>query len=265
MDSGTNKPGFRPEAAFSDAAARFLEMMKSFGVQSGARAPDWSALAGPLAGQFEQWLRMSQLAGPWFGTGPPAAGVGGFGPSAPWSFGPLPIGPAATQSSEAQRSFELLARLAELQGQLTAHWSEIAQSAARRFVARLGTGAAVPTSTEQALKLYQLWVASAEEAYAATVHKPDFARLQAEVANTSAALLVEQRKHAETLVRAFGLPTRSEVDALYDQVKNLRRELAELAASATTPAPAPRTTTARAKPPTPRGGARRGRAGRSRR
>ena len=37
----------------------------------------------------------------------------------------------------------------------------------------------------------------------------------------SAALLVEQRRHAESLVRAFGLPTRNEVDALYAHVKEL--------------------------------------------
>src|SRR5256885_3086322 len=59
-------------------------------------------------------------------------------------------------------------------------------------------------SLDNALKLYELWVSCAEESYAATVRKDDFCRLQAELANTSAALLVEQRRHAETLVRAFG-------------------------------------------------------------
>src|SRR5207302_2057280 len=76
------------------------------------------------------------------------------------------------------------------------------------------------------------WVSCAEESYAATVRKDDFCRLQAELANTSAALLVEQRRHAETLVRAFGLPSRNEVDALYAQLKDLRRQLAELAEAA---------------------------------
>jgi hypothetical protein len=74
-------------------------------------------------------------------------------------------------------------------------------------------------------------VSCAEEAYAATVHGQDFSRLQAELANTSAALLAEQRRQAETLVRAFGLPTRSEVDVLYAQVKDLRQQLAGRAAA----------------------------------
>jgi hypothetical protein len=80
------------------------------------------------------------------------------------------------------------------------------------------------------------------------VHKQEFAHLQAQLANTSAALLVEQRRHAETLVRAFGLPTRSEVDALYDQLKELRRALAAreaTPAAATNPERRPR---AAAKP-----------------
>ena len=95
-------------------------------------------------------------------------------------------------------------------------------------MARLGAAPAAPATPQQALQLYELWVNCAEEAYAATVHREDFGRLQAELANTSAALLVEQRRQAESLVRAFGLATRNEVDALYAQMKELRRELAEL-------------------------------------
>src|SRR5207302_472097 len=78
------------------------------------------------------------------------------------------------------------------------------------------------------LRLYELWVNCAEESYAATVRKEEFCRLQAQLANASAALLVEQRRHAESLVRAFGLPSRNEVDALYAQLKELRTQLAEL-------------------------------------
>ncbi len=131
-----------------------------------------------------------------------------------------------------QRTWELWGRLAQLQTQLATYWSEIANTAAQRFVARVGSAAGAPATPEQAMKLYELWVNCAEEAYAATVHKEEFARLQAELANTAAALLVEQRRHAETLVRAFGLPTRNEVDALYGQVKDLRRQLAELTGTA---------------------------------
>src|SRR5262249_25924303 len=122
--------------------------------------------------------------------------------------------------------------LAQLQGELAKHWSEIAATAAQRFIARAGATPTIPTTPQQALKLYEQWVNCAEEAYAATVHKADFAHLQAELANTTAALFAEQRQQAETMVRAFGLPTRDEVDALYQQLKDLRQQLTELTGSA---------------------------------
>jgi hypothetical protein len=230
---------FKPEAAFASAAEGFFELMKSFGAQTGGAAgavPDPATLASSLAGQFEQWLRATQSAGPWFS---PAAGAGGnpaagiaaaFNPGGgAWPFGPLPLGMGAVPHAEGQRTFELLAQLAQLQAQLAGHWHEIATSAATQFAARLGSLAGGAPTPQTAMKAYELWVDCAESAYAAAVRKDDFAHLQSQLANVSAALLVEQRKHAETLARAFGLPTRNEVDALYGQVKELRRELAALA------------------------------------
>ena len=233
MENPFTKAGSKPEEAFAGAAEHFFELLRTLGFPALGNAPDWASLAAPLASQFEHWLRMSQSVAPWFaaaGTGAAAeAGSGSSGAAAPWP-GALPLGPAAAaQGADARRVFELLGHLAQLQGQLAVHWHEIAATASQRFVARLGAGAVPPTTPERALKLYELWVSCAEEAYAATVHKEDFGRLQAELANTSAALMVEQRRHAETLVRAFGLPTRGEVDELYSQLKELRRQLAELA------------------------------------
>jgi hypothetical protein len=241
METPFSSGGVRPDEAFASAAERFFDLLKTFGIPATGRAPDWSALAAPLAGQFEQWLRLSQSAGPWFaGAGAGAPGAP-FAVPPPWSFGPLPIGPPAPQAAEAQRTMELLGRLAQLQAQLAAHWNQIANTAAQRFIARLSRADAPAPGVDQALRLYELWVSCAEEAYAAVVHRDDFSRLQGEIANASAALLVEQRRHAETLVRAFGLPTRTEVDALYGQIRDLRRQIDTLAPSAGAPA-----TTARA-------------------
>ena len=228
MDSYGTGTAFKPEEAYAAAAERFFELMKTCGMAAGT-STDWKALAAPLATQFERWLQMSQSMTPWFSAATPGAfGGAGLGPSAAAAFGPLPLGPAAVAGGEAPRTLEMLGRLAQLQGELARHWSQIAGTAAQRFVARLGAAPAAPATPQQALQLYELWVNCAEEAYAATVHREDFSRLQAELANTSAALLVEQRRQAESLVRAFGLPTRNEVDALYAQMKELRRELAEL-------------------------------------
>ncbi len=286
METRSDPPGFRPEGAFAEAAGRFFELLKAFGLPSAAQPGDWSRLAAPLAGQFEQWLRMSQAGGPWgaalaammpgFGAAAPGAAMPGFGATAMpgfaagtaipgfgfampgfgapagAAFGAPPLGPAAAATSDAPRAFELMARLAQVQGQLAAHWSEIANSAAQRFVARLGAAAGPPATVEQALKLYELWVSCAEEAYAATVHKEDYARLQSELANTSAALLVEQRRHAEGVARAFGLPTRSELDALRRELQELRSSLAARQAPAGTAAGAGGGARPRKPPPKPR-------------
>jgi hypothetical protein len=243
-------PGFKPEALYAASAEGFLELLKSFappGLGAGA-ATDWSQFAAPLAQQFEQWLRLSQSAGPWFaGPAGVSAGMGpAFAGAQGWSFGPLPLGAAAAPRPEAQRTFELLTQLGQLQGRLAGHWGEIARGAAQRFVARAGTPQAA-ASLDDTLKLYELWVTCAEEAYAVTARSEEFSRLQAELANVSAALLVEQRRHAEGLVRAFGLPTRNEVDALYAHIKELTRRLDELRAAAPGPA-APRAAHPRGRP-----------------
>src|ERR1700730_15318247 len=198
MQTPFTSAGFTPDAAFTSAAERFFELLKTCGLPAAAGAPgqppDWSSLAGPRAGQFEQWLRMSQSAGPWFsapGAGAPGAAAG-FAAAAPaWSFRPLPLGPGVAPAGDAQRTFELLGRLAQLQGQLGAHWSEVASTAARCFIARVGASPGSASAAGGALKLYERWVDCAEEAYAATVHKEDFCRLQGELANTAAALLLE--------------------------------------------------------------------------
>ncbi|MBV8973532.1 MAG: hypothetical protein JOY74_00295, partial [Sinobacteraceae bacterium] len=215
MQSSGSSPFFKPEEAYATAAEGFFELMKSFGMSAG-KATDWTSLAAPLASQFERWLQMSQAAAPWF----PARGATPFAfGAAPAGFGSLPMGPAVAQGGQLPRSFELLGRLAQLQGELARYWSEIATTAAQRFIARLGNMPSAPATPQEALKLYELWVNCAEEAYGATVHKEEFGRLQAELTNTFTGLVAEQRQQAETLVRGFGLPTRNEVEALHAQLK----------------------------------------------
>jgi hypothetical protein len=240
---------FRPEELYAASAARFFELLKNLTppAATGGMSRDWSQLAGPLAAQFEQWLRMSQAAGPWFGAGSGAGAGPAAGAALGGSFGPLPLGAAAVPRPEAERVWELAARLAQVQTQLAVHWGEVARAAAQRFVTRAGALGGAP-SLEQTLKLYELWVACAEEAYGATARSEEFSRLQSELANVSAALLVEQRRHAESLVRAFGLPTRNEVDALYAHVKDLSRRLTELEPQAAPDAVKPRRAAARPKP-----------------
>ena len=212
------------DAAFTAAAARFFELLRTFTAQpAGAQPPDWTSFGSVIAGQFEQWLRSSPVAGASF-----AAAAGFPGAMAGWPPGALPLGPAAAPGTEAQEAWELLMKLGELQGELARHWSAIAQDSAQRFMARMRTGSGgADLSSEGALALYETWVGCAEEAYAARVRQEDFCRLQAQLTNTAMALLLAQRKQADTLARGLGLPTREEADALQRQISGLQRQLVE--------------------------------------
>jgi polyhydroxyalkanoate synthase subunit PhaE len=242
--------GFDSDAAFTAAAGRFFELLKTFTTGPAAaagQAPDLSTLGAQLAGQFEQWLRGSSGAGASF-----AAAAGFPGGSAGWPPGAVPLGPAAAgHGSQAQNAWELLMKLGSLQGELARYWSEIAQDSAQRFTARVGGTGAAGLTSEGALALYETWVQCAEEAYAATVRKEDFCRLQAQLANTTTALLLAQRRQADALARAWGLPTREEADALQRQLRELRQQLKERTAAPRASAPqakvAPRKAAAKPK------------------
>lgn len=231
MQSPFGIPGLESGGAFGAAAARFFELLQTFAAQPQAAAgqpPDWSSFGATLARQFEQWLKSAPAAGTAFAAaaGFPAAGFPGSG--AAWPAGLVPLGPAAAPGGDRENAWELLMKLGQLQAQLAQHWSEIARSAAERFMARMrAAGGTAPLTSEHALALYEIWVECAEEAYAATVRKEDFGHLQAQLTNTAAALLLAQRGQAEALSRAWGLPTREEADALQRQIRELRQQLEE--------------------------------------
>jgi hypothetical protein len=205
------------DAAFAGAAARFFELLKTFAAQPHAPAgqsPDWTSFGATLASQFEQWLRSAPAAGAAF-----AAAAGFPAGTATWPPGPVPLGPGAAPAAAGEGAWELLMKLGQLQAQLAQHWSEIARSATELFMTRMRSSGRGDFSSENALALYQAWVDCAEEAYAATVRKEEFCHLQAQLTNTAMALLLAQRRQAESLARAWGLPTREEADALRQQLE----------------------------------------------
>ena len=261
MQTPFGTPWPQSDAAFAGAAARFFELLRTFAAQPQAAAgqtPDWTSFGATLASQFEQWLRASPAAGASFAAAAGFPGSAFSGGGAMWPPGSVPLGPAAASGADTENPWELLMRLAQLQAQLTQHWSEIAASAAQRFTTRMRTAGRTELTPENALALYEAWVECAEEAYAATVRREDFSRLQAQLTNTAMALLLAQRRQAESLARAWGLPTREEADALQRQIRELRRELEERAApaagdQASRPAKSARTAPRRPQSPAARG------------
>jgi|KBSSwiStaDraftv2_1062776.scaffolds.fasta_scaffold00253_29 polyhydroxyalkanoate synthase len=92
---------------------------------------------------------------------------------------------------EAGRRAQLLARWTQSQARLQALWSAIACGTAERFAARAGT-APGGFALHEARRLYDSWIDCAEEAYAAVAHEDEYCRAQAELINTTIALLPER-------------------------------------------------------------------------
>jgi hypothetical protein len=116
-----------------------------------------------------------------------------------------------------------MTRCSQLQAQLAMHWHAVARSAGERFIGRAATYSGALDLTT-ILKLYDCWIECAEQAYAATAHKDEFCRTQAELVNVTTALLLEQRQQVESFAPMFGLVTRSEVDALRREMKKMQTE-----------------------------------------
>ena len=76
--------------------------------------------------------------------------------------------------------------------------------------------------------LYDLWVSSAEEIYSALAHSEAFCKLQADLGNATLRLRAGQQKIAEEFLKQFDLPTRSEMNSVHLQLKQLRQRVIEL-------------------------------------
>ncbi|MBV8742732.1 MAG: alpha/beta fold hydrolase, partial [Sinobacteraceae bacterium] len=72
-------------------------------------------------------------------------------------------------------------------------WLQLTQAAAARFAAR-SAQRTPPLQAEDARALYDLWIDCAEAAYSEVAHTASYCQLQAELINTNAELLLEQRR-----------------------------------------------------------------------
>jgi class III poly(R)-hydroxyalkanoic acid synthase PhaE subunit len=68
---------------------------------------------------------------------------------------------------------------------------------------------------------YEAWIDSAEEAYSQAAHGEAFSRTLGELCNLLSAFKVERGKLLEMLARHLDLPSRTEVDSLHRQVREL--------------------------------------------
>ena len=117
----------------------------------------------------------------------------------------------------------------------------MASATAAAFARRLGSGAP-PASLRAA---FDLWIDAAEEAFRSVAFGAAFTRVQATLCNDLVRLRATQQGFTDQAAALAGLPTRAEVDALHDTVRELRRELSEATRPARARRPAARRRTKR--------------------
>lgn len=74
-------------------------------------------------------------------------------------------------------------------------------------------------------ELYDLWVECGEQVYAKVAHSPAYGKLQAELGNAAIRARSHLQKVLEQGLRQFDLPTRSELNSVHRQLREMREEL----------------------------------------
>ncbi|MDY6944584.1 MAG: poly(R)-hydroxyalkanoic acid synthase subunit PhaE [Pseudomonadota bacterium] len=149
----------------------------------------------------------------------------------------LPALGLAREQTEAWR--ELLAAQAEyqqLEQELRTVWAKVQTDAlialeglVRERKARQGTATAAP-GIEDYRELYNLWVECGERVFAQVAHSEAYAKLQAQLGNAAIRLRARQQAMLERALKQYDLPTRSELNTVHRQLRELRERVATLEA-----------------------------------
>lgn len=102
-------------------------------------------------------------------------------------------------------------------------------------------------------ELYDLWVECSEEVFRTVAHSPAYGHLQGEIGNATIRLRARIQKVIEQGLRQFDLPTRSEINSVHQQLRQLRQQLGELQQTAAADSAASIRPTAARKPAAARG------------
>ncbi len=93
------------------------------------------------------------------------------------------------------------------------------------FEQRLGARDTPGERIETARALFDLWIDAAEEAWAEIALTADFRHAYAEMTNAQMRLRLGVQREIEQIATLFGLPSRTEVDAVHRKVADLERAL----------------------------------------
>jgi len=189
------------------------------------RARFFAEGAGALQQQFAALWVAASTAMPAAGMGGAFPAMGGF-PGGAAAFGMPALGPAREQQEAWQKIAQLVTRCHQAQMQVSSQWNDIIGKSlhelSERLAPRLKAGAA-PGSMKE---VYDLWVDAAESVYGQAARAGAFVQAQAELTNATSQLRSAQRELIEDWARQFDLPTRSELNSIHQQLRDLKAALA---------------------------------------
>ena len=140
--------------------------------------------------------------------------------------------PAFGLGREHQERVQALARAhVEYQEQTAAYNALMAKSGERAFElfeAKLAEREEPGRQLTSARALFDLWIDAAEESYAEIALSPEFRSTYGALVNAQMRLRNGIQKEVELACGAFGMPTRSEMDAAHRKVAELERQLRRL-------------------------------------
>ncbi|MCC7463578.1 MAG: hypothetical protein IT480_14085 [Gammaproteobacteria bacterium] len=190
--------------------------------------------AAPYA-PFNPFAPGGPFAAPFLATAP-LGGALGAGVSSPWAawapglsgLGLAPaVAPALGPTRELQELWQRMTQLGEqaqqAQLRLLEHWNGVVTTSLQQLGERASALLAAAPTPESLRALYDQWVEIAELTYAKAAHGRDFAAAQAEFGNAQSRLRSVQREYLELAAREFDLPTRSELNTVLQQLRDLKR------------------------------------------
>jgi class III poly(R)-hydroxyalkanoic acid synthase PhaE subunit len=137
------------------------------------------------------------------------------------------VGLAREQTLAWREVAEAQAACLRLESELCAVLAQIQSDALTLLEQRVGERRAAGKQLGSMRELYELWVECSEQLYAKVAHSDEYCRLQGELGNAATHLRACQQRVIEHGLRHFDLPTRSELNTLHRQVRELRDKLAE--------------------------------------
>jgi polyhydroxyalkanoate synthesis regulator phasin len=99
-----------------------------------------------------------------------------------------------------------------------------------RSAAQQNLDPAAPPGGNNYRELYDLWVECGEKIFSQVAHSDSYCKLQAQLGNAAMRLRAGQQALIERALKQFDLPTRSELNTVHKQMRELRERVATLEA-----------------------------------